>query len=100
MSNARSVAHFEGLCWLCCTNPVRDSSCESSVVAGWHEQTHTPCLQDQKLACLQRGAQAPRVADDPLAGRRLSAIAVRLVRSRHDLGGRADGQAWPPPGLQ
>ena len=38
--------------WLCCTNPVRDSSCESSVVAGLHEQTHTPRLQDQELARL------------------------------------------------
>jgi hypothetical protein len=37
---------------LCCTNPVRDSSRESSVVAGWHEQTHTPRLQDQELARL------------------------------------------------
>ncbi len=35
---------------LCCTNPVRDSSCESSVVAGRHEQTHTPRLQDPELA--------------------------------------------------
>jgi len=31
---------------LCCTNPVRDSSCESSVVAGGHEQTHPSSLQD------------------------------------------------------
>ena len=37
---------------LCCTNPVSDSSRESSVVAGWHEQTHTPRLQDQELARL------------------------------------------------
>ncbi|WP_172971438.1 hypothetical protein [Palleronia sp. THAF1] len=37
---------------LCCTNPVRDSSCESSVVARGHEQTHTPRLQDQELAFL------------------------------------------------
>ena len=37
---------------LCCTNPVRDSSCESSVVAVLHEQTHTPRLQDQELARL------------------------------------------------
>ena len=37
---------------LCCTNPMRDSSCESSVVAGGHEQTHTPRLQDQELARL------------------------------------------------
>jgi len=37
---------------LCCTNPMRDSSCESSVVAGRHEQTDTPRLQDQELARL------------------------------------------------
>ncbi len=37
---------------LCCTNRVRDSSRESSVVAGLHEQTHTPDLQDQELASL------------------------------------------------
>lgn len=37
---------------LCCTNPVRDSSCESIVVAGRHEQTYTPRLQDPELACL------------------------------------------------
>jgi len=35
---------------LCCTNPMRDSSRESSVVALLHEQTHTPRLQDQELA--------------------------------------------------
>jgi hypothetical protein len=38
---------------LCCTNPMRDSFFESSVVAGVHEQTYTPRLQDQKLASLQ-----------------------------------------------
>ena len=38
---------------LCCTNPVRDSFRESSVVAGLHEQTDTPDLQDQELAVLQ-----------------------------------------------
>lgn len=37
---------------LYCTNPVRDSSCESSVVAGLHEQTYTPRLKDQELARL------------------------------------------------
>ena len=37
---------------LCCTKPVRDSSRESSVVAGGHEQTHPPRLQDQELAGL------------------------------------------------
>jgi len=39
--------------WLCCTNPMRDSSCESSVVAGLHEQTHISRLQDQELARIQ-----------------------------------------------
>lgn len=39
--------------WLCCTNRVRDSSFESSVVAEQHEQTHTPRLQDPELASLQ-----------------------------------------------
>jgi hypothetical protein len=43
----RVIYRLEGLC---CTNRVRDSSCESSVVAGRHEQTDTPRLQDQKLA--------------------------------------------------
>jgi len=38
---------------LCCTNRVRDSSRESSVVAGMHEQTYTPNLQNQELASLQ-----------------------------------------------
>ena len=37
---------------LCCTNPVRDSSRESGVVAWMHEQTHIPHLQDQELAGL------------------------------------------------
>lgn len=35
---------------LCCTDPVRDSSCESSVIAGGHEQTEHPELQDPELA--------------------------------------------------
>ena len=37
---------------LCCTNPVRDSSRESSVVAGVHEQTYPPDRQDPELARL------------------------------------------------
>ena len=37
---------------LCCTNRMRDSSRESSVIAGPHEQTYTPDLQDQELADL------------------------------------------------
>ena len=35
---------------LCCTNPVRDSCCESSVIAGGHEQTEHTDLQDAELA--------------------------------------------------
>ena len=38
--------------YTCCTNRVRDSSRESSMVAGVHEQTHIPDLQDQELASL------------------------------------------------
>ena len=72
---------------LCCTNPVRDSSRESSVVAGMHEQTDTPDLQDQELASLQRRAETPWFADD-------------LVRPRDALGCRADRQAWPPAELK
>lgn len=41
------VAGVDGLC---CTNPLKDSSFESSVVSGGHEQTHTPRRQDQELA--------------------------------------------------
>jgi len=40
------------LAGLCCTNRVRDSSRETSVVIGMHEQTHTPDLQDHELAGL------------------------------------------------
>ena len=35
---------------LCCTNPVRDSSRESSVIAGGHEQIEHTDLQDTELA--------------------------------------------------
>jgi hypothetical protein len=49
LRNVEDLLHERGLC---CTNPMRDSSRESSVVAGWHEQTHTPLLQDQELARL------------------------------------------------
>ena len=49
---------------LCCTNPVRDSSCESSVVAGMDEQTEHTDLQDPELVRVQQGAQVPGVADD------------------------------------
>jgi len=43
---------------------VGDSSRESSVVAGLHEQTHPAELQDQELAGLQRGAEAAWLPDD------------------------------------
>ncbi|PJJ85533.1 adenine-specific methyltransferase EcoRI-like protein, partial [Brevirhabdus pacifica] len=38
--------NYDAIEGLCCTNRVRDSSCESSVVAGLHEQTDIPDLQD------------------------------------------------------
>ena len=60
---------------------VRDSSRESSVVAGLHEQTHPAELQDQELAVLQRSAEAARLPDD-------------LVRPRDGLGAATNGQAW------
>ena len=65
-----------------------------------NDQTHTPDLQDEELARLQRSAEAPGLADYPLADRRLPAIAVRLVRSRDELAGRAIRQAWSPADLQ
>ena len=49
---------------LCCTNPVWDSSRESSVIAGGHEQTEHTDLQDPELARIQQGIQAPRIAID------------------------------------
>ena len=47
------TARAEPVVGLCCTDPVWDSSHESSVVAGLHEQTHAHDLQDQELASLQ-----------------------------------------------
>ena len=47
--DVREPGQLEGLC---CTNPVRDSSRESSVVAGLHEQADTADLQDPELASL------------------------------------------------
>ena len=45
-------ASLSGRHGLCCTNPVRDSCRESSMVAGLHEQTDTRHLQDHELAGL------------------------------------------------
>ena len=42
----------------------------------------------------------PWFTDDPLAGRRLPLIAVRLVRSRNELGGHANRKTWPTARLQ
>ena len=47
------------------------------MVAGMHEQTHTPNLQDQELAGLQSSAQAPGLADDPLTGSALRSNVTR-----------------------
>jgi len=52
-ADRQSEGALDGFQGLCCTNHVRDSSCESSVVAGLHEQTNTTDLQDQELASLQ-----------------------------------------------
>ena len=46
-----------------------------------HEQTHTHDLQDQELASLQRGAQVPGFADDPLTG---SALRSNVTRGWFD----------------
>jgi|GEM_PF-2408114 len=42
---------------------------QSSVVAGLHEQTHTPRLQDQELARVQASAQSPWIAVDRCGSR-------------------------------
>ena len=49
---------------LCCTNRLRDSLFESSVVAGEHEQLVPYDVQDQELAFVQHGAEAARFAID------------------------------------
>lgn len=71
----------------CCTNPVRDSSRESSVVAGLHQQKHAPELQDQELDSRQTSAEA-------------AGLVEYSVRSRGELGNHADRQVWSPAGLQ
>jgi len=43
----REFLYLKGLC---CTNPARDSSRESSVIAGGHEQIEHIDLQDPELA--------------------------------------------------
>ena len=48
--------------WLCCTNQLRDSFYESSVVAGGYEQLVPYEVQDQELAFVQHGAKAARFA--------------------------------------
>ena len=47
-----NILFEEGNYGLCCTNRVRDSSRESSVLVANHEQTDTPRLQDPQLAGL------------------------------------------------
>ena len=48
--------------WPCCTNQLRDSFYESSVVAGGYEQLVPYEVQDQELAFVQHGAKAARFA--------------------------------------
>ena len=60
--------------WLCCTNPVRDSSCESSVVAGCYEQTeHTYGLQANRCRATD-GAYDTRKCHDAIAERGAHAV--------------------------
>ena len=89
-----------GAARLWCTNPVGDSSRESSVVAGGHEQTHTPRLQDQERARVSSHCGA--IGSSPMAREALRAprLADDLVRPRHDLGSCADRQARPSARLQ
>ena len=59
------VLRSGGKCWgLCCTNGLRDSLFESSVVAGEHEHLVPYDVQDQELAFVQHGAEAARFAID------------------------------------
>ena len=60
---------------------MRDSCRESNVVAVPHEQTDITDLQDDKLGCLQCGAEASRVTDDPLTG---SALRSNVTRGWFD----------------
>ncbi|WP_420010442.1 transposase [Tateyamaria sp.] len=53
---------FGRLAGLCCTNQLRDSLYESSVVAGGYEQLVPYEVQDQELAFVQHGAKAARFA--------------------------------------
>jgi alpha-tubulin suppressor-like RCC1 family protein len=50
METVNGQVTSSALARLCCTNTVRDSSCESSVIAGGHEQTELTDLQDAELA--------------------------------------------------
>ena len=51
---------------ICCTNGVRDSLFESSVVAGLHEQLVPYEVQDQELAFVQHGAEAAWFSCNPV----------------------------------
>jgi len=48
--------------WLCCTNWVMGSLCESSVTADEHEQLVPYEVQDLELAFVQHGPEAARFA--------------------------------------
>ena len=63
-----------------------DSSRESSMLAGQHEQTSEDDLQDHQLAQLQSGAEAARITD-------------RLVRSLDAVGSHSVGASRPSAGL-
>jgi hypothetical protein len=66
---------------ICSASPIRDSSCQSHVIAGSDEHTRRTDVQDPGPALVEQGAQAPWLGGDP-------------VRSRDAPGGCADRQTW------
>ncbi len=62
VSNLMSVGGIQQVMRPCCTNQLRDSFYESSVVAGGYEQLVPYEVQDQELAFVQHGAKAARFA--------------------------------------
>lgn len=79
------------IAWLCCKTPGRDSSLDSSAVAGTHVQADIPGLQDQELASLQSSTPATWIADDPVRPRHgAKSGADREARAKVECQGRCD----------
>ena len=58
------IAFSSGTKGLCCTNGLRDSSRESSVIVDCYEQLVPYDVQDPELAFVQHSAEAARFAID------------------------------------